>query len=140
VVPLIRHTDQTGLEELALAKVREAAKDDSLLTCPKLPELLSLWKELAGDAEPKNWLTKIVADDHNLANLLEKFLEKDFSHTMLKIEGGSRYRLNHRTLEAYLEPASLLGRVRTLAKSTWLSELQKVALRQFLEIYKPKGH
>jgi predicted KAP-like P-loop ATPase len=140
VVPLIRHTDQTGLEELALLKVRDAAKEESLLSCPKLPELLSLWKELAGDAEPKNWLNRIVEDDHNLANLLEKFLEKDVGQTMLKIEGGSRYRLNHRLLEAYLEPASLLSRVRTLAKSTWLSEIQKVALRQFLKIYKPKDH
>lgn len=138
VVPLIRHSDQVSLEELALAKVRDAAKDESLLTCPKLPELLSLWKDLAGDAEPRSWLDKIVLDDHTLANLLEKFLEKDFSHTMLKVEAGARYRLNHRTLEAYLEPASLLGRVRTLAKSAWLSEPQKVALQQFLKIYKPK--
>jgi predicted KAP-like P-loop ATPase len=140
VVALIRHADQVSLEELALAKLQDAAKDESLLSCPKLPELLSLWKELAGDTEPKSWLNIIMADDNKLLELLVKFLEKDFSHTMLKVEGGSHYRLNHRTLEAYLEPASILGRVRTLAKNAWLSELQKIALRQFLAIYKPKGH
>jgi len=35
---LIRHGDQTGLEELVLAKVRKAADDESLLQCPKLPK------------------------------------------------------------------------------------------------------
>ncbi len=138
-VPLIRHNDQVRLEELALSKVRDAAADESLLKCPKLPELLSLWKGLAGDAEPQKWIHKIVGDDHNLANLLDKFLERDFSQTMLRVDGGPRYRLNHRVLESYLEPGSLLDRVRTLVKSGWLSEVQKVALHQFLETYDSKG-
>jgi predicted KAP-like P-loop ATPase len=135
VVPLIRHNDQVNLAELALAKVRDAAQDESLLKCPKLPELLPLWKGLAGDAEPKKWLHKIVEDDHNLLTLLEKFLEKDFSHTMLRGEGGPRYLLNHRVLESYLEPKNLLDRVRIMAKSSRPSQLQQAALKQFLEIY-----
>jgi predicted KAP-like P-loop ATPase len=140
VVPLIRHNDQINLEELALAKVRDAAQNESLLKCPKLPELLSLWKGLAGDAEPKKWLYEIGGDDQNLLNLLEKFLEKDFSRKMLRVEGGSRYRLNHRVLETYLEPESLLGRIRTMAKNGGLSQHQQAALAQFLEIYDAQGH
>ncbi len=139
VAPLIRPNDQISLEELALAKVRDAAQDESLLKCAKLPELLSLWKGLAGDAEPKKWVNRMAADDHNLINLLEKFLEKDFSQTILKVEGGPRYRLNHRVLESYLEPGSLLDRVRTMVKSGWLSETQKFALQRFLETYNPQG-
>jgi predicted KAP-like P-loop ATPase len=138
-VPLIRQDDQVSLEKLALAKVRDAAKDESLLKCPKLPELLSLWKGFAGDAEPKKWVHKIVADDRNLVNLLEKFLEKDFGQTMLKVESEHRYRLNHRVLEAYLESGSILDRVRTLVKSDWVSETQKVALQQFLENHDSQG-
>lgn len=138
VAPLIRHDDQVGLEELVLLKVREAAKDESLLSCPKLPELLSLWKDLAGETEPKNWLNKLVSDDHHLANLLEKFLEKDFSQRMLRVENGLRYQLNHRLLAAYLDPDPLLNRVRNLTKNTWLSALQKVALEQFIGIYEVK--
>jgi predicted KAP-like P-loop ATPase len=140
VMPLIRHSDQVNLEELALTKIRGAAQDNFLLKCPKLPELLSLWKGLAGDIEPMNWVNTLVADDRNLANLLEKFLEKDFSRTMIQVDGGPRYHLNHRGLKSYLEPESLLDRVRTVAESTWLSEPQGIALRQFLETYEPKGH
>jgi predicted KAP-like P-loop ATPase len=49
---LIRHSDQVGLAALVIAKLRDAARDNSLLTCPKLPHLLSMWKDLAGNAEP----------------------------------------------------------------------------------------
>jgi predicted KAP-like P-loop ATPase len=36
---LVRREDLLGLEELVLAKVRQAAADESLLMCPKLPEI-----------------------------------------------------------------------------------------------------
>ena len=63
---LIRHGDQAALEELVLAKVRQAATDDSLLKCPKLPQILSLWQDLAGNAEPITWVQKMVGDDRHL--------------------------------------------------------------------------
>ncbi|MFZ5449296.1 MAG: KAP family NTPase [Thermodesulfobacteriota bacterium] len=139
VMPLIRHSDQVKLEELALAKIRGAARDGSLLKSPKLPELLTMWKGLGGDAEPKNWVNKLMVDDHNLLDLLENFLERESSHSMLKVEGGPLCRLNHRSLESYLEPARLVDRVRTLSENRRLSQSQKLALHQFLEIYEVKG-
>jgi len=140
VTPLLRHNDQVSLEDLVLSKMREATQNGSLLQSPKLPELLTLWKDLAGDAEPKNWVHKIVGDDHNLINFLAQFMEKEASHSMLKVENGTRYRLNHRILETYLDPRNLLDRMHALTKSSRLSEPQRAALEQFLEIYEPKGH
>ena len=84
---LIRHADQVGLEELVLSKVRDAAADESLLKCPKLPAILKLWRELVGDAEPITWVNKMGSDDYNLAILLEKFMEKNFTHTMIQVDG-----------------------------------------------------
>jgi predicted KAP-like P-loop ATPase len=140
VTPVLPQADQVSLEELTLAKVRDAARDDSLLDCLKLPELLSLWKRLGGDTEPKNWVNKIVGDDHNLGLLLEKFLEKDVGYPMLKVESGQRFHLNHRLLESWLEPGNLLHRVRSLAKRSGLNETRQVVLQQFLETYASKGH
>lgn len=140
VEPVIRHVDQVSLGKLVLSKVRNAAQDDSLLKCPKLPEILLLWKDWAGDAEPKAWINQVVGDDRNLANLLEKFLEKDFSHTMIKVDGDIRYHLKHKLLEPFLDPESILDRTRTLAESDWLNEPQKDGLRQFIKQYQPKGH
>jgi predicted KAP-like P-loop ATPase len=130
---LIRHDDQTDLEALALAKVRNAAADDSLLQCPKLPEILSLWQNLSGDNEPKTWVGKVGGDDHNLANLLEKFMKKDYSHSMIQAGGEPRYRLNPEVLAPFLEPGSLVDRAQSLTKRAWLGEPQKDALRHFIK-------
>ena len=122
-----------------LAKVRNAATDESLLKCPKLPEILSLWKDLAGEAEPITWVNTVGRDDRNLANLLEKFMEKDFSHSMMQVDGDPRYRLNQKVLTPFLDPGSILDRTRALTESEWLGEPQKDALRQFIKHYELKG-
>ena len=137
---LIRHNDQVSLEAMVLAKVRDAAQGESLLNCPKLPNLLSMWKDLAGEAEPKDWVTKVANDDGNLVKLLEQFLEKDFSHTMIKAGDGRQYHLNHKALEPFLAAGSMLDRSRSLAQRLQLSKLQQDALRQFIEAGETRGH
>jgi predicted KAP-like P-loop ATPase len=136
---LIRLGDQASLEELVLAKLRNAAADESLLLCPKLPEILALWQKLAGEAEPVTWVNQVGRNDQNLAIILEKFMEKDFSHSMIQVDGNSRYRLNQKVLTPFLDPGSILDRARTLAKSEWLGQPQQDALCQFIKHYKPKG-
>ena len=136
---LIHPDDQVALEKLVLAKVRGAAGDASLLTCPKLPQILSLWKDLAGDAEAVTWVKQIGGDDRNLAILLDKFMEKDFSHSLIQLDGKPRYRLDPKNLTPFLDPGSILDRTRTLTKSEWLGEPQKDALRQFIQNYELKG-
>ena len=109
-----------------LAKVRNAADDESLLQCPKLPEILALWQNLAGNAEPATWVNKVVCDDRNLAMLLEKFMQKDFSHSMIQVDGDSRYRLNPKVLTPFLDPGTILDRTRTLTTSEWLGHRSKM--------------
>jgi predicted KAP-like P-loop ATPase len=136
---LIGHDDMVSLEGLMLSKVRNAATDESLLKCPKLPEILALWKVLAGDAEPITWVQQVVGDDRHLASLLEKFMEKDFSHSMMQVHGDTRYRLNQKILTPFLNPGSILDRARGLTESELLGQPQKDALRQFIKHCKPKG-
>jgi predicted KAP-like P-loop ATPase len=136
---LIRHSEQDSLKELVLSKVRNAARSESLLKCPKLPEILSQWRELAGIAEPKAWVNEFLRDDRNLANLLVKFLVKDSSHTMFKVDGGPRYRLNPEVLKSFLDAGSILNRAPTLMESEWLTEPQKDALRQFIKTCELNG-
>jgi predicted KAP-like P-loop ATPase len=138
--PLTGSADQANLEELVLSKVRAAVRDESLLNCPRLPELLGLWKDMIGVAEPRSWVGKIAGDDVKFAHLLEKFLEQDFSQTMLKAGADQRYHLNYKALTQFLDGAVILERSRTLAQSTWLSPPQKDALRQCLEACEPRGH
>jgi predicted KAP-like P-loop ATPase len=137
---LIRQSDQAGLEKLVLAKVRNAAQDESLLHCPKLPEILALWQNLAGDAEPVTWVNKVVHDDRNLLILLEKFMKKDISHGMIQVDGESRYRLTQAALKPFLDPGSILDRTRSLTESEWLAPPQQNALREFVRHYNPRGN
>jgi predicted KAP-like P-loop ATPase len=137
---LICRDDLVGLEDLVLSKIRNAATDGSLLKCPKLPEILALWKALAGDAEPITWVQQVVGDDRHLVDLLEKFMEKDFRHSMIQLDGYPRYRLNQKILTPFLDPGSILDRARALTESELLGQPQKDALRQFIKHCEPKGH
>jgi predicted KAP-like P-loop ATPase len=136
---LIRQGDQAALEKLVLAKVQNAAEDESLLQCPKLPEILALWQNLTGNAETVTWVNKVGRDDRNLAILLEKFMHKDFRHSMVQAEGESRYHLAQTALTPFLDPRSILDRIHSLTESAWLGQPQRDALRQFIKNYKPKG-
>jgi hypothetical protein len=136
---LMRHGDQVGLADLVLSKVRVAATDESLLKCPKLPDILAFWQDLAGNAEPIAWVSQVVRHDHKLAQLLEKFMQRDFSHSMVLVDGDPRYHLNPKVLTPFLDPASILDRTRTLTESEWLGEPQKDALRQFIKHYELTG-
>jgi predicted KAP-like P-loop ATPase len=136
---LIRQGDQAILEQLVLLKVRDSAEDESLLQCPKLPEVLALWENLADSAEPVTWVSRVVHDDHNLAILLERFMKKDSSHSMIQVDVGSRYRLPPTALTPFLDPGSILDRARTLTNSQWLGQPQQDALRRFIKDYKPKA-
>jgi predicted KAP-like P-loop ATPase len=136
---LIRQDDLVGLEGLVLSKIQNAATDESLLMCPKLPEILALWQGLAGDAEPITWVNQVGRDDHNLAILLEKFMKRELSHSMLQVNGDPRYHLNQKVLAPFLNPEIILDRSRTLAESEWLGKPQKAALRQFIKDSELKG-
>ena len=127
------------LAELVLAKVRNAADDESLLQCPKLPQILALWQTLAGDAEPVTWVNKVVRHDRNLIILLEKFMEKDFSHSMIQVDGDSRYRLNRKALTPFLDPGTILDRTRTLVTSEWLGPPQQDASADSSRTTNPKA-
>jgi predicted KAP-like P-loop ATPase len=136
---LIRTSDQVALAELALAKVRDAARDNSLLTCPKLPQILSMWQTLTGEAEPVAWVSRVGADDRNLAALLEKFMERDVSYSLIQVNDIPRYRLAPKALTPFLDPGRIVDRVRTLTKSEWLGGPQKDALRQFVKDWELKS-
>jgi predicted KAP-like P-loop ATPase len=136
---LIRSSDQIALAALVVAKLRDAARDNSLLTSPKLPHILSMWKDLAGKAEPVSWVSQVASDDRNLATLLEKFMERDVSHSMIQVDGNPRYRLDPKALTPFLDPGKILDRTRALTKSAWLGDPQKDALRQFIKSYDLKN-
>ena len=72
-----------------------------------------------------------------LINFLEKFLQKTFSHSASDLVSTPRYRLDPKQLEPFLDPSSIIGRVRNLATNnqTQLTEEQTKAVEQFIREY-----
>lgn len=132
---LISNLHLKELEEIALKRLREAAQQNSLLQVPKLPEILSYWQSWAGKEEVKQWVQTIIDNDEGLVNLLERFLQKDFSEYGSDEIQKTDYRLDPKWLEPYLEPSSIIDRVRSLGEKTELTEEQRTAIAQFIQDY-----
>jgi hypothetical protein len=85
-------------------------------------------------------VSQVASEDRNLAALLEKFMERDVSHSMIRMDGNARYHLNPKALAPFLDPGKILERTRALMQSAWLGDPQKDALRQFIKDCELKGH
>ncbi len=123
------------LEDIALKRLRDAVEQNSLLQVPKLPEKLDYWQNLAGEEEVKQWVQKIIVNDEQLVSLLEKLLEKDFSEDESDATQEIGYRLDSKWLESFVEPSSIIDRVRSLDENSGLTEDQKTAIAQFIREY-----
>jgi len=123
------------LEKIALEKVRNAAQQDILLQAPELPSILYRWRDWAGEKEVKQWVQKVITNDKGLVKLLEKFLQKTFIQSSSDRVGRVVYRLDPQWLRPFLEPSSIIDRIRGLAETSRLTEKQKMAIRLFIQEY-----
>lgn len=122
------------LENIALEKIRDAARNNSLHQSPDLISILLRWRDWAGE-EAKQWVYKFTSDDTGLITLLEKFLQKNFLWSPSDKVGKIFYKLDYQCLELFIEPDHIINRVKNLAQQKWLTELQKTAIDQFIMEY-----
>ena len=123
------------LEAIALKRLRDGARQNSLLQSPKLAENLHYWQSWAGEEEVKQWVEKIIDDDKGLVNLLEKLLPRDFSEYGSNGTQKTGYKLDLNWLELYLEPSGIVERMSRLDETSELTEEQKNAIAQFIQEY-----
>lgn len=122
---LINEQQLVELEELALKKMREAAKQDSLLQAPQLrTTIFYLWQHLSEKNEIRQWVQKIIQEDKILVQLIENFHKYD-----------KRFNLDPQWFEPYLEPSQVINRVKDLADDSNFTEDQQIALRNFIHGY-----
>lgn len=127
------HLDE--LENIALQKIRDAVRRESLLTVPNLPGILYRWGEWAGKEESTQWVQQVIEDDAGLVTFLEKFLQKTYSQYMSDVVGRTNHRLDPRWLEPFLDPSQIVDRVRKLTENSGLTENEKTAILQFIQEY-----
>jgi predicted KAP-like P-loop ATPase len=128
-----------ALETIGLEKLRQAAKENTLLHTPKLPALLYRWRDWSGVEEPRAWVQKVITNDDNFIYFLTTFLGKAFGQIYGDSVGRVEHRLDPKAIEPFLNLADNIERVRTLANREELDEKHKIALNLFLKGYETVG-
>ncbi|AEA46891.1 KAP family NTPase [Archaeoglobus veneficus] len=124
------------LEKIALNKVRDAARQDSLLQTPDLKQVLYCWVAWAGEEEVKEWIQKVISTDKGLIRLLERSLKKTFNKSVSDVVGKTHYKLDLVWLERFIELSpQIIDRIERLAENSEISENLKIAIEQFIREY-----
>ncbi len=132
--------EQLGkLEAIGLERIRKLAKDERLLLASKPLGLLYMWKELAGDSEPIEWVESTIASDASLLTFLEKSLGYSRSQGLGDYAVRVLPSLNPNSLEPFLMAEAAIGRIRALRERGEMTETQRAAVAQYIAEYEASG-
>jgi predicted KAP-like P-loop ATPase len=119
--PFLTDDHLKELRSIALERIRERAANGSLVDAPELPSILYRWREWKDDEEPRQWASSVVADEGVLARILKAFLSE------IRVESvgasgetvrTSRYVLDPRSLEPFIDPDSIIEATKHLLETT----------------------
>lgn len=164
---LVEANDLKKLEEIALEKVQETARKLTLIATPDLPNILYFWNTRVIElcqipqsiiarsrfksdffdlwfivvfyrTQIKQWVQQAIKNDEDLINILVQFLQQGYSHSASDLVSKKQYKLDPEWLETYVNPSSIINRVKNLATNnqTQLTEEQRKAIEQFIRGYK----
>lgn len=123
------------LEELLLAKIREAANNDSLIATPHLSTVLYFWREKGGSEEARAWAEEATVRADGLLTFLEGFAQTVTDISLGEAVSRSQVTLDTAQLGPYIDPDTIVGRVRELTTSEELTARQRRTLEAFLRGY-----
>jgi predicted KAP-like P-loop ATPase len=119
------------LEDLGLKRIREAAGGGSvLLEDPLLGAILHRWREWGSGEEAASWVAGVVVDDDGLIRFLERSLVEGWSS-----QEGRTYDVDPTSIGVFVDPATLVDRVRSLVGRAELTSRQAKSLDAFLRHY-----
>ncbi len=124
-----------ALEKLAVQKIDQDARNNSLLSRSALLSILYRWRDWAGEDAPRQWLAGIIDDDKGLLTFLEKIVSKSHSQTLGAYTKNTHYRIDPKHLEPFLDTTQLaerLGRLRQEPQAQQWSDLQRIAVDRYL--------
>ena len=121
------------LEELAVAKITEAAEDGSLLSSPNLVGTLYAWRIWTGsDDQVREWANEIIAMDDGLISFVEQFGSIRKSQGLGDLTFREKYRLDPKWLEPYIDPNEIVDRLKRIGDVSQLDAEKMKAVSQFL--------
>ncbi|MGH2459691.1 MAG: KAP family NTPase [Chloroflexota bacterium] len=123
------------LRKRALQKIREGAAAGSLIATPRLAYVLSRWQEWGDVDEAREWVQRIISDDKGLAQILSKFLQKGSNRGVGNSVSETVYYLDPKWLEPFLDPDTIVERVRRMVDDPVFPDEDRLAAARFL-----RGH
>lgn len=135
---MISKTQLEELEKIVLNKIIEFSQKNKLLKTPMLPSVLYFWRTTQGEEIVKEWVKKATKEDKNLVNFLVTFLSLARSGEFGSKVAGSRWYIDPKRIEPYLDTTKILKRCENLLKKcpSWLKGRKKLAVEAFIEGYK----
>ncbi|MGZ4272947.1 MAG: P-loop NTPase fold protein [Solirubrobacteraceae bacterium] len=119
------------IENATARAVEQAAERGALLPAPRALEILERWAGWSHHA-CRQWVAATTADDAGLLAFLRMFLE-DLGTPSASVRGPRvSFRLDPRRLQPFLDPASIVPRVRALAEQPQRTEFERQALRRYV--------
>jgi predicted KAP-like P-loop ATPase len=126
---LLASEELQWIERSTLERIRHAAREDMLIDVPMLGHVLYRWRDWAGETEPQEWAQRHIETDTGLLRILEAF-QGQSSGTR-----GIRFFFDPRVLQPFVDPDSVIERVRSLQSGSALTEIQRTVTRTFVDGY-----
>ncbi len=121
------------LERTALARVRAAGADGSLINVSSLLPLMNEWREMGGTEEVSSWVQAQISNDQGLVKILTGALCRGTTHGMTDRVGRTFYQLDPEWFKPFFDPSTVIDRCRNaLNNCPSLSEKETLALKEFV--------
>jgi len=130
--PLVSREQLDELKEIVAQKVRTAAATGALLRAKCLPSILHRWCDWDGESAVRQWVQCAVESDQGLAVFLEQFQGEHFIQGDNENVARRVRRLDQRSLQRFIDPATLIERCRGLAQNASLTPAQRQAASLFV--------
>jgi predicted KAP-like P-loop ATPase len=119
------------LENLGLAFVRDAAAEDRLLRVPRMPDVLQCWSTW-NRGECRTWVARTIETDDGLLAFLEPFMREVGSPSASARGPKVANRLDQRRLRPFLEPGSIVDRVKALSERDDVDEQFRALMQRYV--------
>jgi predicted KAP-like P-loop ATPase len=128
---LVTLSQLARIENIALTAVRDAAEEGTLLGAPKMLDALSCWVTW-NRGQCRAWVARAIADDEGLVAFLRPFMAAAGTPSLSARGPRVENRLDHRRLRPYLEPGSIVERVRRLSESSAGTDQERQLMKRFV--------
>lgn len=128
--PAIPARQIEALKTNTLGLIHTVADDGRLAESTNMPAHLYTWKHLEDPAKPTEWVAEQITEENGLLDTLVKFLSPVSSS-----DKGDYERFTMEWFHLWIDPHTLIDRIRTLQQSNTPTERQRLALDAFVTAY-----